>query len=98
MYCPKCREVLQHSRGTYKCLRGDMELSRNLADQLSACFVAKTEEPGEAVTFKVGGQWFCPGCGIALKVEIPGTASCPQCGRTIGRSLMFQLVELHPHF
>ena len=97
MCCPKCGEVLQQSRGTYTCLRGDMELSRNLADQLYACFVAKTEEPGEAPTFKVGGHWFCPGCGIAMKEEIPGTVLCPQCGRNIGRSLMFQLVELHPH-
>jgi len=97
MYSPKCGEVLQESQGTYTCLCGKMALSRDMADRLYGCFVAKTEEPGEALTFEVGGLWFCPGCGIAMKEEIPGTESCPQCRRKIVRSLMFQLVELHPH-
>lgn len=49
MYYPKCGELLQESRGSFTCLRGDMELSRNMADRLYSCFVAKTEEPEEAV-------------------------------------------------
>jgi hypothetical protein len=74
-----------------------MELSLNMANRLYACFVAKTEEPEVAVSFEIGGHWFCPGGGIAMKEEIPGNASCSQCRRNIGRSLLFQLIELHPH-
>jgi hypothetical protein len=97
MYCPKCGDALQESQGSFKCLRGDMELSRYIADRLYACFVAKSEEPEEAkLAYKVGGRWFCPGFGIAMKEEIAGTVRCSQCRRNIGNFIP-QLVEFHPH-
>jgi hypothetical protein len=52
MNCLKCGAVLQENRGTFTCLRGDMELSRNMADRLYACFVAKTEEPKRSVEIR----------------------------------------------
>lgn len=97
MYGPKCGEVLKEQQGVFVCERGQMELSRHMAERLHSCFVAKTEEPEESrFTGHFGGRWFCPGCGVLMREDQPGAVECPKCGRNIARYLG-QLVELHPH-
>ena len=79
------------------CVRGGMELSRDMAERLNACFVAKSEDPEDLrLSVTVGGRWYCPGCGVPMKEEVSGVVRCPQCGRNLGKFL-FHLVELHPH-
>ena len=99
MYCPKCGEVMQEKGGTFECVLGDMQLSAEMARHLYASFVSRTEEP-EDFTFKDGSRWgegwFCPGCGVAMREEVPGAVRCPQCRRNLGKYI-YRLVELHPH-
>jgi rubrerythrin len=84
----------------FLCERGEMALSKNMAERLYSCFVSKAEEPEEfrftKAGYHFGGRWFCPGCGVLMHEEEPGAVRCPQCRRNIGKYL-YQLVELHPH-
>jgi hypothetical protein len=100
MYCPKCGNPLKENSGVFLCERGQMELSRLMAGSLYSGFVSKTEQPEDFgfgnEAYRFGGKWFCPGCGVLMKEEMPGAVKCPQCGRNIGKYL-HQLIELHPH-
>jgi rubrerythrin len=100
MYCPKCGDSLKENIGMFFWERGQMELSRGIAESLYSGFVSKTERPedfrfGNDV-YRFGGEWFCPGCGLLMNEETPGAVKCPQCGRNIGKYL-HQLIKLHPH-
>src|ERR1700688_3622045 len=90
---------MQEEDGSFECVRGDMQLSEEMARHLYASFVVKTEEPTD-FHFKDGskwaGNWFCPGCGVAMREEVPGKVRCPRCRRNLG-SYIYRLVELHPH-
>ena len=100
MYCPKCGDSLREERGLFLCERGQMELSQFIAERLFSCFITKTEDAEEfhftKKGYRIGGQWFCPGCGVLMKEEEPGAVRCPDCRRNIGKYLQ-QLIELHPH-
>jgi rubrerythrin len=71
--------------------RGQMELSKYMADRLYSCFVTKVEEPEQFSFINAGdrfaGQWFCPGCGVLMPEEEPALVNCPQCRRNIERYL-----------
>jgi rubrerythrin len=101
MFCPKCGDLLKEERGVFFCERGEMESSQRMAEGLYSRFVSKTENPEEFQFAKagnrfVGGQWFCPGCGVLMQEEVPGAVRCPQCGRNL-RNYLWELIELHPH-
>lgn len=100
MYCPKCGNSLKEQLGIFVCERGQMELSRFMAERLYSGFVSNTEEPEDfrftKAGYHFGAQWFCPGCGVLMNEEEPGAVRCPQCRRNIGKYL-HQLTELHPH-
>jgi hypothetical protein len=73
-----------------------MELSKQMAADLRACFLERSREPaGAPFTVRIGGSWFCPGCGTPA-VENDGWISCSTCHRTLNE-LVYRLVELHPH-
>jgi hypothetical protein len=101
MYCPKCGETMEEVHDGFKCVRGDMPLSEDLAKNLFAGFIAKSEVPPEFTFplesgYRWGGNWTCPGCGVAMAEEVPGAVRCPQCHRNLGAYLN-RLIELHPH-
>jgi hypothetical protein len=112
MYCPKCGELMEEiewygstelrKEVTYKCPRGYMELSLDLAKRLHEAFIARSVPPKEPVatgrsSFFWGGNWFCPACGVSMK-EIQGTTAvvCPNCRGNLG-PFIYHLIELHPH-
>jgi hypothetical protein len=75
-------------------------LSKDLmAKGLYQSFVARSVRPIEPTpaSFRRGGVWFCPGCGIQME-DAPGTngVKCTQCGGNLG-PFIYKLVELHPH-
>lgn len=103
MFCPKCGDVLRETNDTFKCLRGEMEMSRHLATHLYACFVTQSEDPKEpplpseiTYTGSVGGRWFCPGCGVLMEERTPWAVRCPRCERSIWQFIR-ELIEIHPH-
>ena len=99
MYCPKCGDELDESGTEIQCVRGQMGLSQHLARGLYASFVARTVPPRELgpASFRWGGVWFCPGCGIEMK-EVVGTNGvlCPACKGNLG-PFIYEIVEFHPH-
>jgi hypothetical protein len=98
MHCPKCGVMLVEESGQPKrCAPGDMWLSEKLAGALRECYVENVRSPRERpFPARVGGEWFCPGCGIKTTEESVGDVRCPQCKRSLAE-FIHALVELHPH-
>jgi hypothetical protein len=96
MFCPRCGESLEEINGWLTCRKGNMELSTHLAEGLKACFIDKKRNPSDKpFTFKVGGRWSCPGCGVPM-VEHAGLIQCPTCSLCLNE-FIYNLVERHPH-
>jgi uncharacterized Zn finger protein (UPF0148 family) len=96
MFCPKCGEQLTSHAGELFCERGQMGLSRNLENGFTECFVARARRSSrKPFGFRVGGTWFCPGCGVKM-IEDAGLVSCPACQESLNEFIP-PLIELHPH-
>ena len=98
MHCPKCGVTLVEESGQPKrCAPGDMWLSEKLAGALRECYVENARSPRERpFPARVGGEWFCPGCGVKTAEASAGDVRCPQCKRSLAE-FIHALVELHPH-
>ena len=73
-----------------------MYLSQNLSHHLEECYVTKTKLPCDfKFSFQVGGDWFCPGCGVQMSEE-EGVVRCAKCGLSINE-FIYELVERSPH-
>ena len=73
-----------------------MGLSESLEKRLTECYVSRLDAPRERrLSIQVGGQWFCPGCGVPT-IEDDGFLRCPRCKLALNE-FIFQLVEIHPH-
>ena len=94
LFCPKCGEAMAVQDGTLACARGEMPLSRALHKSLNEVFVAKTRR-ARAHALHWGGEWFCPGCGVAASTD-KEHVRCPRCGEYLDEFL-YALIELHPH-
>ena len=104
LYCPKCGDALTESaEGELQCARGRMGLAQELEQRLRECFVMQTRTPRDTVFIyggkpsSIGGDWFCPGCGVAAAESAPGDLRCPACSRSLVE-FVHSLTELHPHF
>ena len=98
MYCPKCSDVLEvGANGALSCKRGGMDLSKHLERQLRECYVERIRVPrDDPFAVEIGGQWFCPGCGVRAVETHPGDLRCPRCRYSL-REFIRELIELHPH-
>jgi hypothetical protein len=92
VYCARCGREMSLIRGVPTCATGDMPLSPHLAAVLADRFPVQAPRPQSVPVGRRLGDWFCPGCGVALGAEL----CCPSCGRSL-RDLLHELVELHPH-
>lgn len=104
LHCPKCGDVLTESAtGGLECVRGQMGLAQELKQRLRECYVTQTRRPRDTVlTYGgrpcgIGGDWFCPGCGVAAQEFTPGDLRCPVCSRSLVE-FVYSLIERHPHF
>jgi hypothetical protein len=78
------------------CPRGNMALSEAMANGLAAAFVDRSVVPSDQpFTFRVGGDWYCPGDGTRMN-ELAGVVRCPSCHIALNQ-FIYQLVEVHPH-
>jgi hypothetical protein len=99
VFCPKCGEemtlVPTGLGDVFKCVAGDMELSKALHDALSEVFVARSRR-GKTTPFKwSGGRWFCPACGKPMRRDTEHV-QCETCGEYLDE-FIYRLVEIHPH-
>jgi uncharacterized Zn finger protein (UPF0148 family) len=104
LHCPKCGDVLTRSSdGELHCARGRMGLAKELEARLRECYATETRRPRDTVlTYggqprAIGGDWFCPGCGVRAQELTPGDLRCPDCSRSLGEFVQ-SLIERHPHF
>ena len=104
LHCPKCGDVLTESAsGEFECVRGRMGLAQELEQRLRECYVLQTRAPRDVVftyggkPHRIGGDWFCPGCGVAAQELTPGDLRCPACSRSLVE-FVHSLIERHPHF
>src|SRR5215475_8123843 len=103
LHCPKCGDVLaENADGRLACLRGRMELADELEERLRECYAEQTRTPHDVVfahggrPARIGGDWFCPGCGVAARELTPGDLRCPACSRSLVE-FIHSLIERHPH-
>jgi hypothetical protein len=104
LYCPKCGDILtEGADGRLECAPGRMPLAQELADRFRECYVTQTRRPRDVVfTYRgqphgIGGEWFCPGCGVAAREATPGDLRCPACSQSLVE-FIYSLIERHPHF
>src|SRR5262245_10351433 len=97
MYCPKCGVTLAEQPGQpLTCVPGDMSLSPDLERRLRAYYLEGGSARTQPFPSVVGGDWFCPACGVRTTEATPGDVRCPSCSRSLA-SFIYALVELHPH-
>ena len=97
MFCPICGNELLETTDGLVCQNGKMEVTVELEERLRKCYILKLRKPQEMpFSFLVGGNWFCPQCGI-LAIEENGSIRCPKCKLSINE-FIHSLVEHHPHF
>ena len=96
MYCPGCGKIFIRIGDYLTCIEGKMALSQRLERRLTDCYVLRVDEHTSArLSFKVGGELYCPGCG-APTVEDDGFVRCVDCGLSLNE-FIYELFELHPH-
>jgi hypothetical protein len=95
VFCPKCSEEMEQINGVWACRRGEMPLSLHMSTAFTDVYVLKTRTSDRRATFKWGGVWYCPGCGVPAE-EREGSVKCNRCGRFLDEFL-YQLIEHHPH-
>ena len=96
LFCPICGNPLVERDGILYCEQGGMEVTQALRERLEECYIAQKRRPREQRSnHKVGGAYFCPGCGV-LTEEIEGAITCPQCGKWVNE-FRFSLIEHHWH-
>jgi hypothetical protein len=79
------------------CDAGDMPLSQTLERSLVAHFGPDSSMiTVPPLSFRVGGQWFCPADGTPMRVA-DDAVQCPRCARSLTGYQIYQLVEVHPH-
>ena len=97
MFCPKCGDELEEVNGRWRCARGNMYLSDDMARRLLDLFVKEIRNSAQRpASFRWGGSWFCPGCGVRLE-ESQGVVRCNLCGQSLDGLLLHSLIEIHPH-
>jgi DNA-directed RNA polymerase subunit M/transcription elongation factor TFIIS len=103
LYCPKCGDAFKETEsGGFICERGQMELSERMSQSLSECYVENKRRPktfnyeSDIKYSRIGGSWFCPGCGVPINETSPAKLICEKCDKNL-LEFIYQLVELHPH-
>jgi hypothetical protein len=98
MHCPKCGGALVDAGDGLACEPGEMTLAPRMAGELRGRFVTKTLPSPPAPRgrmLRVGGDWFCPGCGKRM-LEQRSHIACADCGASL-EGLVFALAQLAPH-
>jgi hypothetical protein len=73
-----------------------MPLAPALERRLRAYFLDGATERTAPFPVGVGGEWFCPACGVRTTEATPGDVRCPSCDRSL-KGFLYELVERHPH-
>jgi len=99
MHCPYCGDSLKEQNGTFICVGGEMELSKHAGDGIYESFILRSSPPKQPVpsTFRWGGHWFCPACGIEMEQTLNANGMlCPRCRGNLG-PFIYELIEFNPH-
>src|SRR5258708_2757974 len=102
LFCPKCGEALtRHADGSLECVPGQMPLAQELAQRIVDCYDTEARRPREPDLAQyrgsagIGGEWFCPGCGVHTQESSPWDLRCPACSRSLFE-FAHSLIERHP--
>jgi hypothetical protein len=98
MFCPKCGDLLEAgSDGLLECRRGEMGLSADMQRRLVEVFQTRVRRGEDRVLpYKIGGAWWCPGCGVEAREVTRGNLRCLSCNESFAE-FVYRLVEVHPH-
>jgi len=91
--------MMSHRDGLPYCANGDMPLSIRLAELLAETIGEQPVlVPAAAIVSAEVGSLHCARCSGAMRPGDQGRIwDCPRCGLAYGRSITFQIIELHAH-
>ncbi len=102
-YCPKCGDTMTEAENGYlEWARGGMPLVPELEQRLRECYMSQLRRPCDVVftyrdrPHRIGGVWFCPGCGVLAQESTPGDLRCPSSSQSLVE-FVYSLVERHHH-
>jgi uncharacterized Zn finger protein (UPF0148 family) len=95
IHCPRCGDVMVTREAGLTCLRGEMMLSKYVAQGLKHIVVSNPIKPEPRMT-RWGGWWHCPADGSQMTEE-SGLVRCYECGRFLPGGMIYNLIELHTH-
>ena len=96
LYCPKCGDLLVRSGDTLKCVRGEIEFSGELCKRFKEYYLENPSPEKKAINVRIGGRWFCPGCGVEIVERSTGAVECQNCSKSL-LPFIHVLIERHPH-
>ncbi|KAF0184041.1 MAG: hypothetical protein IV086_04560 [Hyphomonadaceae bacterium] len=75
-----------------------MELSKRVSQRLQDVYATGTTVAPSEVCHKqrIGGTWYCPGCGVEATESEVGVIRCSACDKNM-TEFIYELVELHFH-
>jgi hypothetical protein len=100
MYCMYCGDVMILMDEGWYCPEGDMYYSSNLGKTVLSLLQAETNNADfeSLLAQSRTSSLRCPRCQYQLISDLKGLhRGCLQCGLFVPASIIYQLIEFHPH-
>src|SRR5262245_24332525 len=96
IYCFRCADKLIVRRGERFCVRGNMGLSKKLSELVDTALAASPS--AAAPPADINTNFRCVRCrGVMAQTHDTGTLTCSGCCLQYSPSMVYQMIELHPH-
>ena len=97
LYCPVCGEQMSvDGQGHLICPQVGEWLSPRMNELLPRLAAEATSDPPDSKPGQWGAGWHCVADGRQMEPN-EGHVRCPECGRYLPGSVLYELMEFNPH-